>query len=440
MRTIITVMAILLLAPVGAVAEQLSLREATELALTNDHSIRAAVHEKKGAAEQVDINWSRYLPRILLEEGVTSTNSPTRVFMLKLDEGRFSFGGDLNHPQSATDFRTTLSLEQPLLDFSIGSGVASAAAGERARDAALARRREEIAFRVYNTYLDVQQARAQLRAADQAVADAREHLRLAGVLNEAGLGLRADELRARTFLSEREMERLTAGNDLRLAQLRLASAIGRGTEKPVDIAAELPAPPLPPASSDLVRTAYENRAELRETAATVDRADQAVKAARSGYLPTVYGNASYQRNDRDIPLGRDNDAWAVGAVLRWELFDGMRRSHEVGRARAEQSAAAELQEQRRVDIALEVEEEYLRREVTGKRLEVARHAFLDAEEAVRLVTKRFENSLAIMVDLLDAQSVLDRSRSRLAEAEIATTRATARLYHAAGTLLQEVLK
>ena len=46
----------------------------------------------------------------------------------------------------------------------------------------------------------------------------------------------------------------------------------------------------------------------------------------------------------------------------------------------------------------------------------------------------------IMVDLLDAQSVLDRSRSRLAEAEIATTRATARLYHAAGTLLQEVLK
>jgi outer membrane protein TolC len=439
-RTIIPVMAILLLATAEARAEQLSLREAIGLALENDHTIKAAVHEQRGATELVGISRSRYLPRVHLEEGFTATNSPTRVFMLKLDEGRFAFDGDLNHPRTAADFRTTFSLEQPLLDFSIGSGVAAASAEERGRGAALARRQEEVAFRVYNAYLDVQQARAQMRVAEQAVTDAREHLRLAGVRSEAGVGLRADELRARTFLSERELERLTATNNLRLAQLRLASAIGRGTQSTVDIGAELPATMLPPASADMIRLAQEHRGELRETREAVDRAGNMVTGARSSYLPRLYGTASYQLNDRDIPLGRDNDAWAVGAVLRWELFDGLRRGHEVERARAEQSAVSELQEQLRVDIALEVEEGYLRREVAGKRLEVARHAFLDAEETVRLVTKRFENSLATMVDLLDAQTVFDRSRSRLADAEVATTRATGGLYHAAGILLREITK
>ena len=49
-------------------------------------------------------------------------------------------------------------------------------------------------------YLEVQKAAAQLKAADKAVADARENMRLATVRTAAGTGLRSDELRSRTHL------------------------------------------------------------------------------------------------------------------------------------------------------------------------------------------------------------------------------------------------
>ena len=64
----------------------------------------------------------------------------------------------------------------------------------------------------------------------------------------------------------------------------------------------------------------------------VDKADVGVRMARQAYFPTVYANAAYQLNDRDVPFGRDNDGWMVGVNLRWELFDGMRRHQGLAKA------------------------------------------------------------------------------------------------------------
>ena len=82
----------------------------------------------------------------------------------------------------------------------------------------------------------------------------------------------------------------------------------------------------------------------------------------------------------------------------------------------------------------------MRREEAGKRLEVARHSVRDGEEVVRLISRRYENSLATFVDLLDAQTALNRARAQLISNESDYARATARLYHATGTFLKEVLQ
>ena len=54
--------------------------------------------------------------------------------------------------------------------------------------------------------------------AQQAVAEASEHVRLAGVRNVSGLGLKSDELRARTYLAEMEQQSISAKNGLFLAR------------------------------------------------------------------------------------------------------------------------------------------------------------------------------------------------------------------------------
>ncbi len=145
-------------------------------------------------------------------------------------------------------------------------------------------------------------------------------------------------------------------------------------------------------------------------------------------------------HDRTTPFSRDNDAWVVGANLRWELFDGARRFAERARSEALRNSVREYLEQRTREVALHVRESLLRRDEAAKRRNVARASCLHAEEGVRLITKRFANSLATMVEVLDAQTALNRARANLVENETDYALATAMVWHAAGIFLKEVMK
>ncbi|KAB0671796.1 TolC family protein [Oryzomonas sagensis] len=424
--------------------QHLTLKEAIGAALENNHLIRAAGHHADAARQGVAIAESYYYPSLTFEEALTASNAPTQAFMMKLDEARFTqndfLTNNLNHPSASHDFRTALTVNQPLYRPSIAPARELAARESEKQDLGLEAARQDIAFQVFRRYLEVQKAVAQLKAADQAIGDARENLRLAGVRRDAGVGLLSDELRARTHLSAVEQRLISVRNDLELAKLHLADVVGLKNGQELDIAESAPAFAPPLASEDLVAVARENRKELQQYRAELGKSEAALKLARSAYLPEVGAFASYQMNARDVPLGADNDAWVAGVSLTWQLFDGFRRYRDRDRAVAERSATAEQLEQANRDIALQVRENRLRREEMGKRLEVARNALRDAEETVRLLTRRFENSLATMVDLLDAQNALNQVRSNLAESEANYALAGGRVYHAAGTFLKEIMK
>lgn len=437
--------ALLLLLPLSALADMsLNVKEAITLALEENNLIKAAAYEETAARRETAVSRGRYFPRVSLDETASVSNAPTRVFMMKLDEGRFTQNdfavGNLNHPAAHGDFRTTLTLDQPLFDAGIFTGGEIAGKVEESSTLALERRRQEVAFMVYCACLEVQKAKGYLQAAQHGVLDAREHERLARVRGEAGVGLKSDELRARTYLSEMEQKKITAENDLALARLRLAKAVGGDPGASADISGELSPLPVNLADAELRKLAWENRRDLKEAAMEVEKAESGVKDARGAYLPTLYGTASYQMNDRDIPFGRDNDAWMVGASLRWEIFDGLRRSNRKAKAEALAGAASEYLENYRKEVALQVEESRLRSEEAAKRLEVARHSVEDSEEVVRLISRRFENSIATFVELLDAQTALNDARARLIGNGSEFSLAIARLYHTTGTFLKEVMR
>jgi outer membrane protein TolC len=104
------------------------------------------------------------------------------------------------------------------------------------------------------------------------------------------------------------------------------------------------------------------------------------------------------------------------------------------------AATTETLAQSSKEVVLQVQESQLRCKEAEKRLEVASNALLDAQETVRLLTKRFENSLATMVELLDAQTVLNQTRSNLADAEAYLVLSEGRVYHAAGIFVRELIK
>ena len=429
----------------GAETYQLGLKDAIRMGVEKNNRVRAAGFTSDAARQGIAMVTSRYYPSVVFDESFNISNSPTQTFMMKLDEGRFTQNdfliNNLNNPATQHDFKTALTVRLPIYDPSISPAREIAVKESELQDTRFNSSQRETAFRVFKLYLDIQKAQARLRAVEQAGSEAREHLRLAGVRNQAGVGLRSDELRARTHLSVNEQQLISARNNLAIARMELANAIGLKKNDSIEITeTQLAALPLPHTPDELSASSLDNRNELKLAKTGYEKADAAVRLARSSYLPSLGAFASYQLNSRDTPFKSDNDSWNAGIALTWQVFDGFRRCHDRDKAVAERSAATEMLEYTSRESDLRVRESYLRSEEMGQRFEVARNSLQDAEETVRLLDKRFENSLATMAELLDAQTALNQARADLVDSEADFALARGYVYYTAGTFLKEMTK
>ena len=424
---------------------RLSLKEAITMAVEKNSLVRAAGFTAEAGRQGIDIITSRYYPAVSFNESFNASNSPTQTFMMKLDEGRFSQNdfliNNLNNPDTEHDFKTAVTVRQNIFDPSIAPAREIAGHESEIRGTRLVASKEETAFRVLKVYLDVQKAQARINAAEQAMGAARENLRLTEVRKQAGIGLRSDELRARTNLSANEQQLISAQNNFTIGKMQLADLIGLEENDSFDInETTIVAIPLPQQSKELVSEALANRTEVKLAQSEYEKAEAAVRLANSSYLPTVGAYASYQLNSNETPFSVDNNSWSAGVALNWELFDGFRRSSDGKKSAAEKAATLELRDHAKREASLRVRESYLRSTEMGKRFDVAKNALQDAEETVRLLTKRFENSMAIMIELLDAQTVLNQTRNELVESEANYALAKGYVYFTAGTFLKEITK
>ena len=349
--------------PVGATstgtgAIRMTLKEAINTALEQNTHIKAARYGADAASQGIAIVTSRYYPGIFFEETFAASNAPTQTFMMKLDQGRFRQDdfliSNLNHPSGHQDFRTALTLQQPLYNPSTAPLREMAVKDAEKGSLELEGTRQSIAFQVFRTYLEAQKAAAQLRSAEQAMTEARENMRLATVRSGEGVGLKSDELRARTHLATIESQLITAGNNLVLTQMRLALIVGTRNPDRIEPAEAFTGFSGTFQARELTASALENRSDLRQARADLEKSAAAVRLARSAYLPSAGAFASYQMNAEHTPFGSDNDAWSAGVSLKWQLFDGFRRCREQDRAAAGRSAAAETLEQSVKEAAYQV--------------------------------------------------------------------------------------
>ena len=430
--------------PEAVTAAAVEFPEAVSRALRNNASVNAAGHAWASAKRSAEAARGAYLPSLVFEERFVRTNVPAEAFAFKMNQERllasdFADVDNFNKPPPINDFTASFTVEQPL--FAPKAFLGYRMAGREAEAASLdaARTREETVHGVLSAYLDVRTAKAFVRVAEQAVSDAREHLRIAEVMERAGMGLASDVLRTRVFLARAESGLVTAESRLALARTALGLAMGEKRGTRVDAAG--PAPPLPePGSLDArIAAVGASRSDLKAFSSRIANAETNVTYERSGYLPTVGAMGAWQVDAQDGPFSPDNRTWKVGVGLTWTLFDGLRREAAVGKAAAERGRAKAQYRGAGDQAAFQVTRAYLSVEEAGRRLDIARAALAAAEEGSRLVKARYENQRARMIDLLDAQSALDAARSDLAGAENDVQHSRADLEYASGTLLSWAL-
>ena len=391
--------------------QTLSIKEAVVIALSDNHELKAFGYALGAEGADVGIARSALFPHLFFEERSMRTNNPPAVFSAKLSQQRFSqqdFAIDaLNRPQPLNDFQSSLGLEQLIFSSKAMLGLDMANIRRDAMGEELARKKQEIAFQVIKSFLSVQTARQYVQVAIQGVKDAEEHRRIAQLRYDSGLGLYSDVLRASTACAEANQGLISTQTNLSVAKRSLGLLLG--LSESVDVSDE----PLeiPQRDLDFYVENSSVRGDVRAMERYLENARKSVRFAEAGYLPTIGVGGSYQRNDHRQPFGTEGESWTMQAFLRWELFDGFRREHERAKAKFKVSESEEHLVSLKNEVSFRVYEASLNTDEARKNAELAASALKTAEEGKRLVELRYQNALAPMVDLLDAQTNLDHQRA-----------------------------
>lgn len=425
-------------APAHAQEQAFTLTEAVRYAMEHNNEIRAAGSSLAAREDDVGVARSNLLPKVFFEERALRTNNPTYAFMAKLNQGRFTsqdFAIDsLNNPNPVNDYQTQFAAEQPIFVPKAWVGLDMSKREHEAGSVEFARKKEEIAFKVCQAWLMVHTAKAQLAVAEKGVEDAQEHYRIAKLRYEADLGMYADTLRAGTAASEAKQRRVTAGKQYSLARRMLGLLLGLSGS--AEVAGEIP--DFQARDIEDYAKASRARGDVRSMELRYENAEKNVRMAETDYLPYVGVGGGYQWNDPANLFGGSGDSWQVSAFLRWNLFDGTRREYERSKAKHQARQAQEYLLGMKKAAEYGLYQAQLGVEEARANLELAREALKTAQEGKRLVQIRYENAFSPIVDMLDAQVVLDRARAGLVARENEYRVAVLNLGWESGTILKDL--
>lgn len=271
--------------------------------------------------------------------------------------------------------------------------------------------RQAIRLEVSRRYFNVLREQEQAEAALASHRAAREVSARARASYEQGLASRLDTEQAQAELSATKARLEYVSARVRQAQLELKYLLDIAPAENLRLSTTLP-PPSPPVP--MKTTLPRQDLSARKKAVEAARAD--TRASQAEWLPRVNLLARQQWAEGDEPLDADADGWLVAVNLQWTIFDGLGRRGRVAESRAEeQKAKAELEQTRRriqQDQAIALS----RWEASWAGWLAAQEGAEAAQQGARLASRRYEEGIGSMTELLAAQARFDRQRVALIDA------------------------
>jgi outer membrane protein TolC len=297
--------------------------------------------------------------------------------------------------------------------------------------------KQSLTKQVLMAYQGVHTARAYIKLATQAKAAAEEYVRITDRLLQQGMAVKSDLLSARVNLADIKVKLAGAHNAEASALDQLHLLLGKPLNDPLDVGAPVMPALLAGSDAELQAQAMSGNAGLRALRSQLEGAGAQVGAAQAGKLPQF--NVMLRQDWNDPNLGFESSSYTLAGVLSWTAFDGGSTRASIDRAESQRSELAARLRQAEDGIGFQVVD--ARRKVLEVQDKIAlREAAQElATEAQRLVKKRYENGIATLVELLAAQTQLDKANADLVaeQYELAVNRAELR--RAAGVLTTDQL-
>lgn len=282
------------------------------------------------------------------------------------------------------------------------ANVRQARAGVESNLANLGAVRNNLAFEVATNYLAQLRAERLLELREEQERLAAEQLRSVEARIRVGDAAEADRALPLSELRNRQVDRILAQNDVRVAANALRNSMGLQTGPALQLVELAEArDPLAPMDT-YVELARRQRPEVVQAEAQVRIAQTGITIARIGRRPRLDTSFSFNVSPNDAFNRSD---FSFGAAISMPLWDaGLTQAREQ-EARADVQSATAVLEQAKRDVTAETVEAYLNVVNARERLEAARLAVDAARINLAAQTARYERGLAgiTVIDLIQAQ-------------------------------------
>jgi outer membrane protein len=430
---------------VPTLAETLDFNQAVQRALEQNPDIIVAGAQIGQAQAAVKQSEGARMPKLTASLNVTRTDDALNAFGLKLSQRNATFNDfgaaeytgpaaldvapqNLNYPDPVNNFNTRLEAQLPLYTGGMIEGYnEQAKAYLRAAREGDVLARQKVIFDVLRAYEGVHTARAYENVAKQGRTAAESYVKTINNLLKGGVVVRSDLLSAQVHLEDVKVQQAQAENAVQQALDQLHLLLGMPLAVPLEVAGALEVRPLEGKLADYQDEALKSNPGLAALRSQLDAAQAAIKVASAGKYPHAGLLARFDTNDEN--LGFEAHSYTLGGQLSWQFFDGGVTRGAIQKAEASRAELAAKLRQAENGIAYQVADAWRRADEAERRVAARELAVSQAEEAQRIVEKRYASGVTTITELLGAQAQLDKTRADLVAAryELKVQRASARL-------------
>ncbi|MEJ2672775.1 MAG: TolC family protein [Deltaproteobacteria bacterium] len=393
----------------GSAAEpkgpHLDLKEALHLAWKANPTLKISRLQALIAGQQVVRARSGLLPQVQSQVSQTITDDPLKFKF----SGPNVAGGVTSFPQTNRNYWSSqTTINQLVFDFwGTPSKYLAAIKGHQASLLDKAQTRDDVFLTVAQGYFRTLRAKKLVEVAKQTVFDLEQHLKIAQDQYEFGVVTFNDVLQAKVSLSDAQQNLIVAKTDY----IDIRSALNKALMLPVSAPTVLKDENIvlqPRGLAQSTDVALQHRSDLKASQERILQQEKVVTETRAQYFPrfSVQGGHYYQQNDS---LLHDNQ-WFVIFGMNWNIFSGLDTKAAVSQAKLK---IDQLQEQHRdldKQVRLDVQTAYLKIKETADRIKTTKTAVTQGVENLRLNEERYKESVGTATDVIDAETLLTRTR------------------------------
>ena len=404
-----------------------TLDQVIKMAIEANHRIHISEIEVEVSGEAKKEAFTEFLPKVRTEYGFTYYNEESQV---TFDNHRYYIGQKDNYLWTTSAIQSIFTGLAVLTDYQIKGIELDIAEIKKAAT------RLDIFLEAKIGFFEVQNAKLLVEVAEKSVKSLKDHLSVATEYYEVGLTPKIDMLNSEVDLaiSQQALERTK--NRVTVKKAALNNIIDLPVDMPIDTAGTLEYIPFPFSYDDCVEKAIELRPGLKEAKKRINISKKKIRLARSDYYPNITAGINYNRAGDHWYVGgsdsEDRENWNVMAHATWTLWEWGKTHHAV--LKSEKNLQKVVKELAIVEdqIRFEVKKAYNDMKTAQHNIKVAEKSVASADENLRISQERYKEQVAIITEVLDADTRLTKARTTLTNALNQYNVSMATLYWAIG--------